>query len=180
MGPITMTPDPFYLFLALKNGRAMVAPLPPAKTATKTRGREVLAAGELMPVGASLGGGAIEAGDLVDIAYGDLVEIAGGQDLATLASQPVEIGAADLLEISYGDLLEIADATEIGVGGIEVGRDEGALSAHSGQSPSGKVYTYAKSGKKGTLCTSLPKACGPDGKLKPEFKLKLRPKPPVM
>ena len=111
--------------LALKNGRAMLAPLPPAKTASKMQGRAVLAAGEFVPVAGRATGGAIEAGDVVNIAYSDLVEIADGQDLATLASQPVEIGAADVVEVSYEDLVTIADPTEIAAGTIEVGRKGG-------------------------------------------------------
>ena len=52
------------------------------------------------------------------IAYGDHVEVAGGQDLVPLAATPVEIRANDFVDVSYGNLVAIAETPQLPKGEI--------------------------------------------------------------
>ena len=129
-------------------GSAAVTPVPTSK---KSAGRNVLAAGDLMPVAngeiqasSAIEAGAVEPGALVTIAYEDLVAIVGGQDLAHLAGESVEIGAHDLVEIAYEDLVGLANADTLQVGSVVV---EGAKGASS---KSGGAGALAKRGKTAT------------------------------
>jgi hypothetical protein len=80
----------------------------------------------------------------VTIAYEDLVAIVGGQDLAHLAGESVEIGAHDLVEIAYEDLVGLANADTLQVGSVVM---EGAKGASS---KSGGAGALAKRGKSAT------------------------------
>jgi len=127
--------------LAKKSGGSAVSTPAPSpskgKVLKKALSRDLLLAGEFMPLEAGNEGAALDAADLVDIAYSDLVEIAGGVDLVSFAGQASRIEAAEEVEISYGDLIAIAEATEIAADGIEVG-----ASSALGESTSEKKKTY--------------------------------------
>jgi hypothetical protein len=113
-------------------------------------------------VGSPVEAGVVEAGDLVEIAYEDLVAVAGGQDLAQLAAEPMTIGAMDLVEVAYGDLVAIGENEHLHAGSLEVidaakRRASGGSSGSSARSSSGGSVSGGNKPSVGGGSTSQPK-----------------------
>jgi hypothetical protein len=136
--------------LSKKNqGGGLAQPSGQRPSSNAPRGRAFLVAGDFLPVangevqvGSPVEAGVVEAGDLVEIAYEDLVAVAGDHDVAHLAAEAVEIGAGELVEVAYEDLVAIAEAQEIAAGSVEFidvakKRPSGGSSGSSARSSSG-------------------------------------------
>jgi len=174
----------------LQKGKAPQASATPL--AVPTPGRKVLASAVFVPMDASYAARAIEAGDIVHIVYGDLVEVAGGQDLVQLAATPIEIGSTDVVDVSCGDLVGIAETTQLTQGVVEIGRSgaraqsaEGGGSTGGGSSSVDYLYGRTKESEDlkkamgGTLpsvCSESSQPCGIEQpKSRPLFRLKHNP-----